>query len=242
MGAPVLDSNGGKPFTREPWHRDPATKILVKGGRHRTVPETGRVPRFIGFILMAAAIAGAAGYLAGGARQSTEPPSSAASPGTVIDPSASLVAAHVQLPNRDAERPAGQATTVDIAPPRERRATADTTVAAPRPAPPAPSSASRVLPPDKQALEIAAKMKLGADLMAAGDIVAARTMFERVAEADEAAGALALAETYDPAVLGAMPLRGGIVPDSELARRWYEKARELGSTAASERIARFAGQ
>jgi TPR repeat protein len=84
-----------------------------------------------------------------------------------------------------------------------------------------------------------ARLKLGADLMAAGDIAAARTMFARVAEAGEAAGAFALAETYDPAVLGTMGLRGGITADPAQARRWYEKAREMGSSAAPERIARL---
>jgi hypothetical protein len=50
---------------------------------------------------------------------------------------------------------------------------------------------------------------------------------------------LALAETYDPAVLGTMRLRGGITPDPALARQWYEKARDMGAGAAPERIARL---
>jgi TPR repeat protein len=78
--------------------------------------------------------------------------------------------------------------------------------------------------------------------MGAGDIAAARMMFERVAEAGDAAGAFALAETYDPTVLGAMRLHGGIVPDAAQARRWYERAREMGSSAAPERIERLTGR
>ena len=89
------------------------------------------------------------------------------------------------------------------------------------------------------ASEIAAKMKIGAELMASGDITAARMMFERAAEAGEAAAAFALAETYDPVVLRRLRLRGGIAPDVALARRWYEKARDLGSIAAPERIVRL---
>jgi TPR repeat protein len=92
-------------------------------------------------------------------------------------------------------------------------------------------------PPD--ASEIAVRLKLGAGLMAAGDIAAARTMFARVADAGDAAGAFALAETYDPAVLGTMRLRSRITPDPALARRWYEKARDMGSGAAAARIARL---
>jgi TPR repeat protein len=64
-------------------------------------------------------------------------------------------------------------------------------------------------------------------------------MFDRAAEAGEAAAAFALAETYDPVALRRLRLRGGIAPDVALARRWYEKARDLGSIAAPERIVRL---
>jgi TPR repeat protein len=77
--------------------------------------------------------------------------------------------------------------------------------------------------------------------MAIGDIASARTVFERVAETGNAAGAFALAETYDPAVLKTLHLYGGMTPDLGLARRWYEQAREWGSAAAADRIARLAG-
>jgi len=102
-----------------------------------------------------------------------------------------------------------------------------------------PSSASRPPASADDASEIAAKMKIGAELMAHGDVTAARMMFERAAEAGEAAAAFALAETYDPAVLRRLRLRGGIAPDVALARRWYEKARDLGSITAPERIVRL---
>ena len=102
-----------------------------------------------------------------------------------------------------------------------------------------PPSASPPPAPADDASEIAAKMKIGAELMAHGDITAARMMFERAAEAGEAAGAFGLAETYDPMVLKKLPLRGGIAPDLALARSWYEKAKDLGSIAAPERIARL---
>jgi TPR repeat protein len=82
-------------------------------------------------------------------------------------------------------------------------------------------------------------MQIGAELMATGDITAARMMFVRAAEAGEAAAAFALAETYDPVVLRRLRLRGGIVPDLSMARKWYEKARDLGSIEAPERIVRL---
>jgi TPR repeat protein len=83
-------------------------------------------------------------------------------------------------------------------------------------------------------------VKLAADLLASGDIAAARMMFARVAEAGEVAGAFGLAETYDPAVLRTLRLQRAIAPDPALARRWYEQARDMGSAAAIERIGRLA--
>jgi hypothetical protein len=85
------------------------------------------------------------------------------------------------------------------------------------------------------AAEIAQMVKRGAELMANGDVAAARLMYQRAAEAGEAIAAFALAETYDPLVL-----KGGVPPDVGLAHAWYERARDLGSTMASERLDRLA--
>jgi hypothetical protein len=152
-------------------------------------------------------------------------------------------AADLKAPNSDPE-PSSRPTAV-TGPVDRRGAASDATSidAARRPSPSArpisPSSASRPPASADDAAEIAAKMKIGVELMATGDITAARMMFERAAEAGEAAGAFALAETYDPVVLRRLRLRGGIAPDVALARRWYEKARDLGSIAAPERIVRL---
>ena len=93
-------------------------------------------------------------------------------------------------------------------------------------------------PPLLEAPEIKLMVKSGLKYMANGQIGAARLMFQSAAEAGEAAAAFALAETYDPIVLEKLGVKGGITPDVALARRWYEKAKELGSSAAPERIAR----
>jgi TPR repeat protein len=63
-------------------------------------------------------------------------------------------------------------------------------------------------------------------------------MYQRAAEAGDATAAFALAETYDPMVLA----KGGVSPDVLVARGWYERARDLGSTAAPERLERLARQ
>jgi TPR repeat protein len=88
--------------------------------------------------------------------------------------------------------------------------------------------------------DLAAKMKIGVELMTYGDVTAARMMFLRAAEAGMGTGAFALAETYDPLVLARLQVREGIVPDLALARSWYEKASHLGSPNARDRISRLA--
>jgi hypothetical protein len=82
-----------------------------------------------------------------------------------------------------------------------------------------------------EASEIALLMKRGEELMAAGNIAAARLMFQPAAEAGEPAAAFALAETYDPSVLEKLGAKG-TTPNIALAQQWYEKAKELDSTAA----------
>jgi TPR repeat protein len=102
---------------------------------------------------------------------------------------------------------------------------------------PAPATSQ---PRQHDADEIALMMKSGADLMAYGDISAARLMYQRAAEAGDAMAALALAETYDPLVLRRVNPKGGITPDIALAHTWYEKAKDLGSAVAPERLERLA--
>lgn len=83
-------------------------------------------------------------------------------------------------------------------------------------------------------------MKQGELFMANADVSGARLIFRRAAEAGDAAAALALAETYDPLMLGKSAATAGIISDIAVARSWYERARDLGSTVAGERIARLA--
>ena len=84
-----------------------------------------------------------------------------------------------------------------------------------------------------EASEIALLMKRGEELLATGNIGAARSMFQLAAEAGDPAAASALAQTYDPSVLGKLGAKG-ITPDVALAQRWYEKAKVLGSITAAD--------
>ena len=69
----------------------------------------------------------------------------------------------------------------------------------------------------------------------AGNVALARNFFLRAAEAGLAQGALLLATTYDARELARMHAQG-VLPDLAVARKWYERARELGSAEASERL------
>jgi TPR repeat protein len=73
------------------------------------------------------------------------------------------------------------------------------------------------------------------NLLALGDIAAARLLLERVANAQDATAALLLAQTYDPTVLDVRDTRS-VTPDPVLARDWYRKAPSLGSVAAQQRL------
>jgi len=83
--------------------------------------------------------------------------------------------------------------------------------------------------------EIAILLKRGKDLIANGDLAAARLVLQRAANANDAEAALALGATYDPYVLRALKVYG-FKADPVMARVWYEKARELGSAAAPRRL------
>lgn len=78
----------------------------------------------------------------------------------------------------------------------------------------------------------------GEDQLSRGSIYAARQFFERAAEAGLPKSALALAGTYDPAELAKLNIVG-LRPDPEAARKWYERARELGAAEAPERLRRL---
>jgi hypothetical protein len=85
-------------------------------------------------------------------------------------------------------------------------------------------------------------IKRGDDLMTAGNVEAARLFYERAADAGLAQGALALAATFDPDELNRRQVVGGLQPDPVAARRWYERARELGADEADEPLRRLSAQ
>jgi hypothetical protein len=94
------------------------------------------------------------------------------------------------------------------------------------------------LPPAQRQLdreEITVLLNRGKDLIANGDLAAARLVLQRAADANDAEAALALAATYDPVVLRELKVYG-FTADAAMARAWYQRAREFGSAAALQRL------
>jgi len=87
--------------------------------------------------------------------------------------------------------------------------------------------------------ELQLLLQRGEELIAQGDIAAARLMLTRAAEAGEARAALTLGATYDAAMLRKLGVRG-VAADTVMARAWYEKAAEYGSGEATRRLEQFA--
>jgi hypothetical protein len=86
--------------------------------------------------------------------------------------------------------------------------------------------------------EIAILLKRGQDALNNGDLVAARLLLQRAAAAGSADGALALAQTFDSAVIGRLGAVG-VAADAAKAREWYIKAARLGSGPAAQQVANF---
>jgi hypothetical protein len=96
---------------------------------------------------------------------------------------------------------------------------------------PSPGKANRTLDPE----EVKFLRKQGEQFAAAGDLVTARILLQRAAEAGDAAAAMALGATYDPNVLAKLGVVG-MNGDVEKARSWYRKAESFGSPDSSQRL------
>jgi hypothetical protein len=117
-------------------------------------------------------------------------------------------------------------------------AVSEPTVATPAAAAPAVAAPTVAPAPRKiDADELTTLLKRAKDSLASGDIPVARLLLERAANV-EASAAFLLAETYDPAVLGTPDTRS-ITPDPAAARMWYQRAAQLGSTDAEQRLAQL---
>lgn len=81
-------------------------------------------------------------------------------------------------------------------------------------------------------------MKKGDEQMQEGNVSAARLFYERAADAGLPQAAMALASTFDPPEIARLQLVGSQA-DRKQARRWYERARQLGAPEADQRLQRL---
>jgi hypothetical protein len=142
----------------------------------------------------------------------------------------------VAMPHRASDAPAAVA-------PRASAATVATTTTALPAVPPAPVLAAPA-PDAVSAGETAELMARADQLIATGDIAAARGFYERAAEQGNAPAMTSVGKTYDPLFLEEMRVRGSR-GDAGKAAEWYRRADAAGDAAAAERlkrlIARYAG-
>jgi hypothetical protein len=92
-------------------------------------------------------------------------------------------------------------------------------------------------PPTRQIdpSEVALLLKRSEELLASGDLAAARLLLQRVAETHNARAALELGATYDPIVIKQRGIFSA-APDPALAQAWYQRARDWGSIEASKQL------
>lgn len=108
---------------------------------------------------------------------------------------------------------------------------------APPPAPAPTQTTARNLSQD----EIDLMVSRGTELLSHGDIASARLLLQRAAEARDSRAALALAASYDPIELKKLGVYGSTA-DVNVAREWYEKAKQFGSREAPRRLELLASQ
>jgi TPR repeat protein len=105
-------------------------------------------------------------------------------------------------------------------------------------APPAPLPAAIPPAPALSADELEALVTHGDELLATGDISAARLFYERAAQQGSASAATALGKTYDPLFLDEIRARG-IRGDAAKAAQWYARASAAGDLEADLRMRRM---
>ena len=99
----------------------------------------------------------------------------------------------------------------------------------------APHFVTRHIDPD----ELATMLRRADDFIKTGDLSSARLLLQRAVEAGSMQAALTLAGTFDPNVLAARGIQDGAA-DVAMARLWYERAEQLGSSEAPQRLRQLA--
>jgi hypothetical protein len=100
----------------------------------------------------------------------------------------------------------------------------------------APARPAELPPPQKKLAE--QLLAQGERNLSQGTVAAARLFFRQAAEAGLAIAAMRLGATYDPNELSKLKVQG-LAADVAEARKWYERARELGAPEAEQRLAKL---
>jgi TPR repeat protein len=174
----------------------------------------------------------------------TAPPPEPAAAAAATTATASTPTTAPTTPSAAAVDSAAAAPPPAVAPPAPAAAPAvpDSTAAA-APATPRPAITGSTEPPSTrpaplQKEMIGALMKRGDQMLAIGDISAARLLYERAAGAGDAKAATAAGKTYDPVFLSQIAARG-VQPQPERAAEWYRRALEAGDAEAGARLTRL---
>ena len=145
-----------------------------------------------------------------------------------IEPAAAPPA---EKPQEPASEPAQPATVVASLPPPTETAPA----APPAQIPAAETAAAPPAPPTLTTDEIETLTRRGGDLLVTGDIIAARSIFERAARAGGAAAATGVGKTFDPLFLAASGVHG-IQGNPFEAAAWYRRGSAAGDPEAELRL------
>jgi hypothetical protein len=166
------------------------------------------------------------------------PPDEASASRATADPAqaATVQAATVQLVPAQAATPQVQSAQAQPAPPSTTGVAEDKAVAAP-PADRAQSPAAKTA----ASQDVKLLTDRGKQFFEVGDLIAARILFMRAANAGDAAAAVAMGATYDPVVLAGHGVRG-VAADLDKARSWYERAKEMGSPEGPRRLEMLANR
>ena len=112
-------------------------------------------------------------------------------------------------------------------------------MAAPKPSSTVELPASALVTRHLDRDEVASLINRGEGLIKSGDLSSARLALRRAAEAGDVHAALLLAGTFDPNLLEKLGFQEQGT-DVAMARFWYERAAQLGSAEAPERLQQLA--
>jgi hypothetical protein len=152
-----------------------------------------------------------------------------APPATVLVTASAVPAPQLQQPAPQLQQPATQPP--QAAQPQQQMIASLPPASAPAPQPQPRADTVRELSPN----EIAGLVRRAQEMLANGDVKAARLLLQRAAEAHDARAALALAKTYDPIALRQLSSTDP-GPDLAQARNWYQRAREWGAPEAQRQL------